>query len=291
MRAVTQIRTTFTNLPATSLLMGSILSVQVGAALAKGLFHEIGTGGTVFLRVAFAAVVLLAIWRPKLRHYTWAQFRLALLLGLTFAAMNFTFYSAIARIPLGVAVTVEFIGPLGVAVAGSRRPLDFCWGILAAIGVLLLAPWTGASIDPFGMLLALLAGGCWACYILLGARTGRSFTGGSGLALALGIGAVILAPIGLAQAGSALLQPNVLLLGFGVALLSSAIPYSLEIEALRRIPAQLFGIFMSIEPAAAALIGFLILRESLSLRALIAIVLVTLASIGATRPRQRQSNL
>ena len=285
MRAVTHIRTTFTNLPATSLLMGSILSVQVGAALAKRLFHEIGPGGTVFLRVFLASLVLVAIWRPKLAQYSWAQYRLALLFGITFAGMNFAFYSAIARIPLGIAVTVEFIGPLGVAVVGSRRPLDFAWGILAAIGVLLLAPWTGATIDPLGIVLALVAGGCWACYIVLGARTGRSFTGGSGLALALSIGAVILAPIGIAEAGSTLLQPSVLLMGFGVALLSSAIPYSLEIEALRRISPQLFGIFMSIEPAMAAIIGFLILGETLAPRALIAIVLVTLASIGATRPR------
>jgi inner membrane transporter RhtA len=195
--------------------------------------------------------------------------------------MNLTFYEAIARIPLGIAVTVEFAGPLAVAIALSRRKLDALWVVLAAAGILLLAR-GGGDIETGGVLLALLAGAFWAAYILLSARAGQAFPGGSGLAIAMVVGGVALLPVGVVGGGSELLDPGLLAAGAGVALLASAIPYSLELEALRRLPAQAFGILMSLEPALAALAGFVILGEGLRPRDVIAIVLVAAASAGAS---------
>ncbi|MGB3634347.1 MAG: EamA family transporter [Rubrobacteraceae bacterium] len=261
-------------------------SVQLGAAIAKSLFDEIGPSGTVFLRVGFAALVLLLLWRPRITGYTRREYLISALFGLALAAMNFSLYLAIDRIPLGVAVTLEFIGPLGVAVAGSRRALDLLWAVLAAGGILLLAPlglFGGVELDPVGVALALLAGLFWASYILLSARTGSIFPGGTGLVIALCLGTVVLAPVGIAGAGYALLDPWLLLVGFGVAMLSSAVPYSLELEALRKLPSRVFGVLMSLEPAVAAIIGFLILGERLGLRSIAAILLVTVAAAGASR--------
>jgi len=208
--------------------MLSIVSVQLGAAIAKGLFDSLGPGGTVFLRISFAALVLLLLVRPKLGGYDRAGYLVATLFGLTLAGMNLSLYMAIDRIPLGVAVTLEFIGPLGVAVAGSRRLLDLLWVVLAAAGILLLAPlglFRGMDLDPVGVAFALLAGCLWASYILLSARTGSAFPGGTGLVIALCIGTLVLSPVGIASAGYALLDPKLLLAGFGVAMLSSAIPF------------------------------------------------------------------
>jgi inner membrane transporter RhtA len=272
--------------PPTGLVLLSIGSVQLGAAIAKGLFAELGPTGTVFLRVGFAALVLLILWRPSFKGYARRSYLVAALFGLALAAMNFTLYMALDRIPLGVAVTLEFVGPLGVAVAGSRRLLDLLWAVLAAAGILLLAPLNvlgDANLDPVGVALALLAGCFWASYILLSARTGSAFPGGTGLVIALCVGTVALAPVGIAGGGTALLDPGLLLAGFGVAMLSSAIPYSFELEALRKLPARVFGVLMSLEPAVAALMGFIVLGERLGLRALAAVVLVTVAAAGASR--------
>jgi inner membrane transporter RhtA len=201
--------------------------------------------------------------------------------GVSLAAMNWSFYSALERIPLGAAVTIEFVGPLAVAVLGSRKPLDFTWVVLAAVGILLLAR-GGGDVDTVGVLLALLAGFWWAMYILMSARTGRAFPGGSGLALAMAFGSVLLLPVGIADGGSALLDPGLLAIGFGVAMLSSAIPYSLELEALRRLPPRVLGILLSLEPAMAALAGFVLLDEGLRLQDAVAIALVAAASAGAS---------
>ena len=268
--------------PAVLVILG-MLSVQVGAALAKGLFPALGSSGTVFLRLAFAALILLAAWRPRLRGYGNREYLLILVFGLVFAAMNSTFYAAIGRVPLGVVVTVEFIGPLSVAVFGSRRPLDLLWAVLAAGGIALLTPLSGVQIDPLGLGLALGAGACWAAYILLNVRVGRAFPGGNGLALSMLVGAVLAAPLGIWQGGPNLLDAGVLLTGAAVALLSSVIPYSLELEALRRLPARVFGVLMSVEPVIAAVVGFIVLGEALGERELLAISLITGASIGATR--------
>jgi inner membrane transporter RhtA len=200
--------------------------------------------------------------------------------------MNLAFYSALARIPLGVAVTLEFSGPLAVAVLGSRRLLDGLWVALAAGGIILLAPigaFGGLDLDPVGVGLALLAGLFWATYIILSQKTGAEFSGVTGLAIGMAVGAVALVPVGVFQGGVALLDPKVLVLGAGVALLSSAIPYSLEMEALRRIPAKVFGVLMSLEPAVAALVGLVALGEVLQPRAIVAVFLVTIAAIGASR--------
>jgi inner membrane transporter RhtA len=271
--------------PPTALVIFPIISVQLGAAVAKSLFDSLGPGGTVFLRIAFAALVLFLLVRPKLGGHDRAGYLVAGLFGLTLAGMNFSIYLAFDRIPLGVAVTLEFVGPLGVAVAGSRRLLDLLWVVLAAAGILLLAPLGvlgGMDLDPVGVAFALLAGCLWASYILLSARTGSAFPGGTGLVIALCVGTFVLFPFGIAGAGYALLDPNLLLACFGVAMLSSAIPYSLELEALRKIPARVFGVLMSLDPAVAALAGLVVLGERLEMRAVAAIIFVTIASAGAS---------
>lgn len=258
-------------------------SVQVGSAIAKGLLNDLGPGGAVFLRVGCAALVLLLFSRPALRGYRRIDYGTAVLFGLSMAVMNLSFYGALDRIPLGVAVTLEFVGPLGVAVAGSRRALDLLWAMLAGGGIVLLAPWGGIHLDGLGILFALLAGGCWAIYILLSARVGQIFAGTGGLTLAMMVGGIALLPVGVANAGTHLLDPRLLLGGGAVALLSSVIPYSLELEALRSLPTRLFGVLMSIEPGVAAILGFIILRQVLGVRAVLALVLVTAASLGASR--------
>jgi inner membrane transporter RhtA len=282
------------------MLIIGMISVQLGAALAKDLFGALGPVGVVTLRVGFAALVLLAMWRPwrlaagggagttaAIRTVPGRSAYLAVILfGLILATMNFLFYAALSRIPLGIAVTVEFVGPLSVAIVGSRRALDVLWVVLAVAGILLLAPlgtFGTTTLDPFGLLLALGAGACWAAYILLTARVGQSFPDGTGLSIAMAVGALALLPFGIADAGSALLNPRLLLLGLGVSLLSSVVPYSLEMAALRRISPSAFGVLMSLEPAIAALIGWVVLHETLELRAIIALVFVTAAAVGSTR--------
>jgi inner membrane transporter RhtA len=266
-----------------ALVLGGIVSVQVGAAVAKGLFDELGAVGTVFGRLLFAALVLLVIWRPALSALRGASARDVFAFGVALAAMNTSFYLALDRIPLGIAVTLEFVGPLGVAFAHSRRRLDFVWAGLAAAGILLLAPTPGGDLDAVGVVLALVAGVFWGYYIVLSARIGQQFEGGQGLALAMAVGAVLLIPAGVADAGAELVDPGVMAAVFAVAMLSSAIPYSLELEALRHLPQGVFGVLMSIEPAVAATVGFIVLDEALAAREVIAIGLVVAASAGALR--------
>lgn len=265
------------------LVLAAIVSVQSGAAVAKSLFGELGPLGTVFLRLGFAALVLTALWRPTLAGLRGARLRDVILFGVALAGMNTSFYLALERIPLGIAVTLEFVGPLGVALAASSRRFDVLWALLAAAGIVLLSPAPGGDIDGAGALLALLAGGFWAAYIVFSQRSGRSFAGGQGLALAMALAAVLLLPAGIADAGGALARPELLAAGFAVAMLSSAIPYSLELEALRRLARGTFGVLMSLEPAAAAAVGFVGLDEGLSARELLAIALVVIASAGALR--------
>jgi inner membrane transporter RhtA len=267
--------------PPVVLVLGAISSVQFGAAFAKTLFDEVGVGGTVLLRVLFAAIVLAVVWRPRLAEHGRGDLWLAVAFGFTLGAMNLAFYSALDRIPLGIAVTFEFVGPLGVAVAASRRPLDLLWVALAAAGILLLSEFGSTDLDGLGVALALLAGGLWAAYILLSARVGRVFPGGGGLALAMVVASAMLLPVGVGDAGADLLVPWILAAGAAVAILSSAIPYSLEMEALRRMPAGVFGVLMSLEPAAGALAGLAVLSEGLAPREVVAILLVIAASAGA----------
>jgi len=261
-------------------VLTGIASVQLGAAFATKLFHHLGPAGTVLLRVLFAAVVLCAIWRPRPRGHSARELRLAALFGLSLALMNLTFYEALARIHLGIAVTLEFVGPLSVALAGSRTRFDVLWALLAACGVALLGGFGAPNVT--GVVYALLAGGCWAAYILLNARVGRVFSGGGGLAIAMAVGTLPLIPVGIADAGGNLLKPGFLAAGFAVALLSSVVPYSVELEALRRIRPHVFGVLMSLEPAMAALAGLVVIGQGLSAVDVLAIGLVVVASAGAT---------
>ncbi|TCO52439.1 inner membrane transporter RhtA [Actinocrispum wychmicini] len=266
--------------PPAQVLFG-ILSVQVGAAVAKQLFGAVGSVGTVALRIFFAAAVLLLIWRPSLRmdRRTWS---VVLGFGVVLGVMNLCFYLALSHIPLGVAVTIEFIGPLTVALIGSRRLVDGLWVLLAAGGVVLLTEGRG-DLHLVGILLALAAGACWGLYILLGGALGRHTSEGTGLAVGMGVAALVTVPFGVINSGTALFSPSILILGALVALLSSVVPYSLELEALRRIPPRVFGILMSMEPAVAAVVGLFVLHENLGVWQWVAILCVVGASVGATR--------
>ncbi len=235
------------------------------------------------LRLVSAAIVLVALWRPRVAGRSPRELAVAVTLGVVLAGMNLSFYAALDRIPLGIAVTIEFIGPLTVAVIGSRRRLDFLWVLLAVAGILALTRGSTHHLSTAGILFALLAGAFWGAYILLNSRVGRAFEGGSGIALAMCVGAVASVPFGIASGGSQLLSAHALLVGAAVGMLSSAIPYSFENEALRRIRPSVFAVFMSLEPAVAALAGFLVLGQGLDARAIGGISLVVAASIGASR--------
>lgn len=268
-------------IPPPALVLLGVVSLQVGAAFAKQLFTMAGASGVVMLRLVFAALVLLVVWRPSLRMER-RTLAVVVCYGVVLAGMNISIYQSFERIPLGVAVTIEFLGPLAVAVFGSRRKLDVVWALLAGAGVLLLARGDG-GLDWGGVAFALLAAVLWAGYILMGAKLGHHTTGGSGLALGMMFGAFVAIPFGVAEAGTALLNPTVLIAGFVVALMSSVIPYSLELEALRRIPPRVFGVLMSLEPAVAALAGLVVLGEALGVGQWVAIACVVIASIGSTR--------
>jgi inner membrane transporter RhtA len=268
--------------PSPALVLGGIASVQFGSALATTLFVHVGPAGAVLLRLVSASVVLLLIWRPRLRSQSRHELLLAAVFGLVLAGMNLAFYEAIRRIPLGVAVTIEFVGPLAVAIAGSRRRLDLLWVALAAAGILALMRGNPHGLDALGVILALTAGCLWAAYILVNARVGRAFAGGTGLAIAMSVASIAALPVGVVQGGADLVTPHALLVGAAVGMLSSAIPYTLEMEALRRIATNVFGVLMSLEPAMAALAGFLVIGQSLTGRELAGIGLVVIASVGAS---------
>lgn len=264
------------------LVLIGILSVQVGASISKGQFGEIPPSGMVLLRLVTSSLILLALARPRVAGRTAADWRPVLALGLALGAMNWAFYESFARIPLGVAVSIEFVGPLAVAAAGSRRPRDLAWVGLAALGIALLGAGP-THVDPLGLALALGAGACWAAYIVFTAAVGRRWAGIDGLALASTVATLAVAPYAVAVAGGQLLELRLLMLGALVGLLSSVIPYSLEMAALRTLPPRVFGILMSLEPAAAAFAAAVLLQEWLTPVQLFAMACVTAASVGATR--------
>lgn len=263
----------------------AMISVQGGAALAKGLFPALGPAGTVGLRIGLSALILLVAFRPRLSAVPW---RAIVPYGVVLGVMNALFYFSLARIPLGLAVAVEFSGPLAVAVFGSRKAVDLVWVALAAAGIALITPWSGShGVDPVGVLLAGAAGACWAAYILLGGRVSQTLPGGVAVAAGMTVAAITIVPIAAAMGGFAHLTVGLFVAGLGVALLSSAIPYTLEMVALKAIPARTFGILMSLEPALAAFAGLLFLHEVLTPPQWLAVALVIVASTGATLTSRR----
>ncbi|MDJ0367271.1 EamA family transporter [Hymenobacter sp. H14-R3] len=270
------------SLPPVPAVFLAIISVQGGAALAKGLFPVVGAAGTASLRIGLSALLLLVAVRPRLGQLRAPQWRAVVPYGLALGAMNFLFYCALARIPLGLGVTLEFVGPLLVALAGSRRWLDVLWALLAGVGIALIAPWGGHGIDVVGMLFALAAGGCWAVYIVLGARVAEVLPGNTAVAIGMLFATLAVLPFGLGSGQLAALTPRLLALGAALALLSSALPFTLEMQALKSLPTRTFSILMSMEPVAAALCGWLFLHEQLTLSQWLAVALVMVASAGAT---------
>jgi inner membrane transporter RhtA len=281
-----RVRLSLGSVPPPALILLGIVSVQVGAGLAKNLFAQLSPDAIVMMRLLTSAVVLGIAYRSTLRDvrrlHSWREIGVAVLFGLTLAGMNLCFYQSLARIPLGVAVTIEFLGPLSVSILASRRRLDLVWALLALGGVAMLAR-GGGDVALAGVAFALLAAAGWAGYILLSGATGQRFAGSSGLAIASIVGAAVMLPVGIGTAGADLLDPGPLALAIGVGLLSSVIPYTLELEALRRMPARLFGILMSLEPAVGALVGLVFVGEVLRWREWLAIGLVIIACAGATR--------
>ncbi|MBC3410938.1 MULTISPECIES: threonine/homoserine exporter RhtA [Pseudomonas] len=273
-----------------ALLLIAMASIQSGASLAKSMFPIVGAQGTTALRLIFASVLMLLILRPWRARLDASTLRNVIIYGMALGGMNFLFYMSLRSVPLGVAVALEFTGPLTVALLASRRALDFVWIALAVAGLLLLIPvgQTDTGLDLVGALYALGAGVCWALYILYGQRAGAE-NGIQTAALGVVIAALFVAPIGIVHAGAALLSPALLPVALAVAILSTALPYSLEMVALTRMPARTFGTLMSIEPAFGALSGLLFLGEKLTLWQWLAILAIICASVGATLSMKRDA--
>ncbi len=273
------------SLPPTGLVLFSVLSIQIGAGLATQLFPVLGAEGTVAIRIIISALFLVVLTRSKLsslKQTFLKNTRLLIGFGLCMAAMNLFFYMSIDRIPLGAAVAIEFIGPLGVAALKSKRFIHFLWVALAALGILLLSPLTGLDLDPFGILLALLAGSGWALYMVLADPVGKRASGNDGLVIAVLIAAIVMMPYAIPATPDLFSSWNILLVAFGVALLSTTIPFCFEFEALQRMPARNYGILVSVEPAVAALVGALLLSERIGVQGMVAVACVVVAAIGIT---------
>ncbi len=268
--------------------MVSLITLCAGTSLAKGLFPFVGAEGTTTYRLVFSTLLLMVFWRPWRRAWTWADVPILVLFGATLGLMNLLFYSAIKTVPFGLAIAVEFTGPLAVALWSSKKPLDFVWIVLAVAGMGLILPLGNASgtdmqaaaIDPVGIAFALGAGACWAVYIVVGQRVADRI-GAFATPMGMLVAALLVTPVGISVAGSSLLNPEWMLAGLGIALLSSAIPYSLEMYSLKHLPKQTFSILLSLEPAVGALAGWLVLSEQLSTQQLGAIGLIMAASMGS----------
>jgi len=268
--------------------MVSLITLCAGTSLAKGLFPFVGAEGTTTYRLVFSTLLLMAFWRPWRRAWTWADVPILVVFGATLGVMNLLFYSAIKTVPFGLAIAVEFTGPLAVALWSSKKPLDFVWIVLAVAGMGLILPLGNASgtdmqaaaIDPVGIAYALGAGACWAVYIVVGQRVADRI-GAFATPMGMLVAALLVTPVGISVAGSSLLNPEWMLAGLGIALLSSAIPYSLEMYSLKHLPKQTFSILLSLEPAVGALAGWLVLSEQLSTQQLCAIGLIMAASMGS----------
>lgn len=271
--------------PPIALVITAIVSIQFGAALAATLFDRLPPGAVSALRLGLAAIILVALWRPWRTRHTAQALRLAALLGVVLGLMNLMFFYAVDRVPLGVVVTIEFLGPIAVGAIFSARRRDLVWPALALVGVVLLAqPWKGeGGLDPLGLALAAVAGALWGLYIVVAERASREFDGAQGLSISMVVGALVALVPGIAGGGLGQLDLPILGIALAVALASSVIPYTLETEALRRIPRGVFGVLMSMEPAVAALAGLIVLGETLDAVQLVAVGIVVLASVGVTR--------
>jgi inner membrane transporter RhtA len=269
-------------------VLGSVIALGIGTSFAKQLFPLVGSLGTTALRVGFSALLLLVLWRPWRWPLVRADRLSILRYGVALGFMNLLFYMSLRTIPFGIAVAIEFSGPLAVSMMSSRKPIDFLWLALAIAGLVLLLPLSQgvAGLDPLGVMFALGAAVCWGAYIVFGKRLGHLHAGHS-VALGLGVAAITVVPFGVWHAGSALLEPRILLFGLGVAAISSAVPISLEMVALKRLPQEAFGIMTSMEPAVAALLGMLILDEHLSAIQWLAIVCIMMAAVGSSITARR----
>ena len=276
------------NIPPLPAVLLAIISVQGGAAIAKGLFPALGAAGTAAVRIGLSAIILYLVNRPNLAKLSSAQWKAVIPYGLSLGAMNLIFYLALERIPLGLAVTLEFIGPLLLAILGSKRLIDYLWVLLAAVGIVFIAPWDGDGVDLLGALLALVAGGFWAAYIVLGGRISKIMDGGQAVSVGMIFASMVVLPVGFAEGGLSNFTPVMLLTGGALALLSSAIPFTLEMRALKQLPAQTFSILMSMEPAVAAMCGLIFLREHLSALEWLSVISVVIASAGATITKKKK---
>lgn len=279
-------------IPPVGLLLLAIVSIQLGAALATQLFPILGAEGTVAVRILISAILLCLVARGRVRYFAATitrHWRHLLPYGLCIATMNLFFYQAIDRIPLGAAVTIEFIGPLGVAALASRKASHFAWVGLAALGIFLLSPLSGVDLDPFGILFALLAGLSWACFVYLSRRVGSRVSGNDGLAIGMTIAAISILPFALPVIPELVTSPMIFLAAFGVALLSTSLPFTLEFEALKRISTRTYGVLVAVEPAVAALIGAVLLGERIGVQGMIAVACVVAAAIGITIMDARDS--
>lgn len=274
------------SLPPLPAVLLSILSVQAGSALAKGLFPALGAAGTSTIRIAVSAIILIAVNRPNLSKLTRVQWNAVIPYGICLGVMNGIFYLALSRIPLGMAVTLEFIGPLLLAVTGSKRIIEFLWVLLAAAGIALIAPWSGKGIDLFGAAMALLAGFFWASYIVLGRRASAVLEGKQAVTIGMIFATMVILPFGITGGGFSHFNSTMIFPGIALALLCSAIPFSLEIYALKHIPAKTFSILMSLEPAVGAICGMIFLKEFLSFNEWAAVALVVIASTGASLTKE-----
>lgn len=270
------------NIPPIPAVLLAIISVQCGAAIAKTLFPALGAAATASIRIGVSALILLLAYRPNLKTTTPAQWKIVIPYGLSLGAMNLVFYYAIERIPIGLAVTLEFIGPLLVAIFGSKRLVDYCWVLLAALGIILIAPWNNTKVDSLGVLFALAAGGFWAAYIILGGKISKIMDDGKAVSTGMLFAGILILPFGFFSSGFSNLTPTFLGMGVALALLSSAIPFTLEMKALGQLPPRTFSILMSLEPAAASICAFIFLQEKLSLYEISAVVCVVIASAGST---------
>ncbi|MEZ4668737.1 MAG: EamA family transporter [Anaerolineae bacterium] len=279
----TQSKLSGTALPPWSWVVIAVISVQVGAAIAKSLFDVAGTSGVVFIRTLLAAVLFNLIWRPALRGHSRKAYGFVLLYGATIALNMLVFYATIVRIPLGIAVAIAFAGPLGIAVLGSRKLVDVVWVVVAAAGIILLSPLTDKTLDPVGVGLAAVTALLWATYIVITKRASSVLDGNTILPLSMLVATVISLPFGIQGASQVLTNPNLILTGLLAGLLSSAIPFWLEFKALSRLSSRVFGLLVSLEPVAAAVAGFILLHEDLSLQKIVGIGLVTIAAAATTR--------